>query len=141
VERASLLCKAAGAKRAVPLPVSAPFHCALMRPAQDRLETDLRAIGFRDPDPPLVNNVDARPVRTAAECREGLVRQVSAPVRWQESVERLLGEGASTFVEVGPGSVLWGLVKKISRQARVSNVEDPKSLDATLSSLALAGAP
>ena len=139
VERASALCKAAGAKRAVPLPVSAPFHCALMRPAQERLEKDLRALPFRDPDPPLVNNVDARPVRTAAECREGLVRQVSAPVRWHESVQRLVAEGASTFLELGPGSVLYGLVKKIAREVRVTNVEDPKTLEGALALLASAG--
>ena len=132
MERASALCKAAGAKRAVSLPVSAPFHCALMRPAQDRLEKDLSAITFRDPDPPLVNNVDARPVQSGAECREGLVRQVSAPVRWQESVEQLLSAGVSTFVEVGPGSVLVGLVRKIAKEARVANVEDAKGLEGAL---------
>jgi [acyl-carrier-protein] S-malonyltransferase len=132
VERASALCKAAGAKRAVPLPVSAPFHCALMRPAQERMEKDLATMAFRDPRPPLVNNVDARPVRAAAECRQGLVRQVSSPVRWQECIERLRREGASRFLEVGPGTVLWGLVKKIAREARVANVEDPKSLGAAL---------
>jgi [acyl-carrier-protein] S-malonyltransferase len=140
VERASALCKAAGAKRAVPLPVSAPFHCALMRPAQDRLEKDLSAIVFLDPDPPLVNNVDARPVRSAAECREGLVRQVSAPVRWQESVEQLLKAGVSTFVEVGPGSVLVGLVRKIAKEARVANVEDPEGLEGALLLAAAGGA-
>jgi [acyl-carrier-protein] S-malonyltransferase len=140
VLRASALCKARGAKRAVPLPVSAPFHCALMRPAQERMEKDLAAIAFRDPQPPLVNNVDALPVRSAAECRAGLVRQVSAPVRWQESVERLGKEGVSTFVEVGPGSVLAGLVKKIARDARVANLEDPSGLEGALSLLASGGA-
>jgi [acyl-carrier-protein] S-malonyltransferase len=140
VERASALCKAAGAKRVVPLPVSAPFHCVLMRPAQERMARDLAAMPFRDPDPPLVNNVDARPVRTASECREGLVRQVTAPVRWHESVERLVAEGASTFLEVGPGSVLYGLVKKIARQVRATNVEDPKSLEGALTLLASGGA-
>jgi len=139
VERASALCKAAGAKRAVPLPVSAPFHCALMRPAQERLEPDLRALAFQDPEPPLVNNVDARPVRSGTECRDGLVRQVSSPVRWQESVERLVAEGATTFLELGPGSVLYGLVKKIAREVRATNVEDPKSLEGALALLAAAG--
>jgi len=135
VERAMELCKAAGAKRAVPLPVSAPFHCALMKPAQDRLEPELRAAAFRDPEVPLVNNVDARTVTTAAECREGVIRQVSSPVRWQESVERLVADGITTFVEVGPGEVLAGLVKKIAKGTTVLNVNDPESLEKTAAAL------
>ncbi len=138
VARASEACKAAGAKRAVPLPVSAPFHCALMKPAQDRLEVDLARIEFLDPGLPLVNNVDARVVRRGTECREGLVRQVSGTVRWQESIELLAKEGVDTFVEVGPGSVLGGLVKKIAKGARVLNVEDPDSLDKTAAALGAA---
>lgn len=140
VQRAMELCKAAGAKRAIPLPVSAPFHCALMKPAQDRLEPELRAATFRDPSVPLVNNVDARVVRGADECRDGLVRQVSSPVRWQESVERLVAEGVTTFVEVGPGEVLSGLVKKIAKGASVLNVQDPESLEKTVAALQNAGA-
>jgi [acyl-carrier-protein] S-malonyltransferase len=135
VARASEKCKAAGAKRAVPLPVSAPFHCALMQPAQDRLAPDLEALAFRDPEPPLVNNVDAALVREAAACRAGLVRQVSGTVRWQQSVERLAQEGVTTFVEVGPGTVLSGLVKKIAKGARVLNVDSPESLEATVAAL------
>ena len=135
VDRACELCKNAGAKRAIRLPVSAPFHCALMMPAQERLARDLSRLAFADPVVPLVNNVDARLVRTGAECREGLVRQVSAPVQWQSSVERLRGEGVSTFVEVGPGTVLSGLVKKIDRGARVLGVEDPASLETTAAAL------
>jgi [acyl-carrier-protein] S-malonyltransferase len=135
VERASERCKQAGAKRAVRLPVSAPFHCALMMPAQVRLERDLARLSFADPTVPLVNNVEARVVRTGAECRDGLVRQVSAPVRWQPSVERLRGEGVDTFVEVGPGMVLSGLVKKIDRAARVLSVEDPASLETAVAAL------
>ncbi len=131
VARASEACKAAGAKRALPLPVSAPFHCALMKPAQDRLEVDLARLEFQDPHVPLVNNVDARAVREGTQCREGLVRQVSAPVCWQESVELLVKEGVDTFVEVGPGTVLTALVKKIAKGARVLNVEDPESLEKT----------
>jgi [acyl-carrier-protein] S-malonyltransferase len=138
VERASALCKAAGAKRAVPLPVSAPFHCALMRPAQERMAEDLAALAFADPVPPVVNNVDALPVRGGAACREGLVRQVASPVRWQASVERLRQEGVTTFVEVGPGGVLYGLVKKIAKDVRATNVEDPKSLEAALALLGTA---
>lgn len=135
VERAMELCKKAGAKRALPLPVSAPFHCALMKPAQDRMATDLAALGFRDLEAPLVNNVDARIVRGAAEVRDGLVRQVSGAVRWQESIERLVQEGVTTFVEIGPGTVLSGLVRKIHRDARVLNVEDVASLEKTVTAL------
>jgi [acyl-carrier-protein] S-malonyltransferase len=135
VLRASAACKARGAKRAIALPVSAPFHCALMRPAQERMQADLAALPFRDAARPVVRNVDAREVRSAGECRDGLVRQVSAPVLWQQSVERLLELGVKTFVEVGPGSVLCGLVRKISKQARVLNVEDPESLAMTLQAL------
>ncbi len=135
VERAGERCRAAGAKRVVRLPVSAPFHCALMRPAQDRLEVDLRAVAFRDPEVPLVNNVEARVARGAAECRDGLVRQVSAPVLWQQSVERMAELGVTTFVELGPGTVLSGLVRKTARGARVLNVDSPESLGATLEAL------
>jgi [acyl-carrier-protein] S-malonyltransferase len=135
VDRASELCKKAGARRAVRLPVSAPFHCALMMPAQERLARDLAGLPFADPRLPVVNNVDARVVRTGDQCRDGLVRQVSGTVRWQESVERLLAEGVDTFVEVGPGTVLSGLIKKIDKGARVLGVEDPASLDATVAAL------
>lgn len=125
VERAGEACKARGAKRVMLLPVSAPFHCALMQAAQDRLAADLAQLTFRDPAVPLVNNVDARVVRTGDECREGLVRQVSGAVRWQQSVERLRQEGVTHFVEVGPGAVLAGLIKKIDREAQVRSVGDP----------------
>jgi [acyl-carrier-protein] S-malonyltransferase len=135
VARAGEACKAAGAKRAVPLPVSAPFHCALMKPAQDRLAADLGGVELRDPEVPVVTNVDARPARRAEECREALVRQVSGAVRWQESIELLAGEGVDTFVEVGPGSVLSGLVRKIVRSARVLGVSDPASLQETVAAL------
>jgi len=135
VARASEKCKAAGAKRAVPLPVSAPFHCALMQPAQDRLAPELEALAFRNPEPPLVNNVDAALVREGAACRAGLIRQVSGTVRWQESVERLAQQGVTTFVEVGPGTVLSGLVKKIAKGTRVLNVDSPESLEATVAAL------
>jgi [acyl-carrier-protein] S-malonyltransferase len=140
VARAIEKCKAAGAKRALPLPVSAPFHCALMAPAQERMAGDLGALPFRDLAVPLASNVDARIVRTAADVRDGLIRQVSGAVRWQESVELLVREGVTTFVEIGPGAVLSGLVKKIHREARVLNVEDPRSLEETAAALAGAGA-
>jgi [acyl-carrier-protein] S-malonyltransferase len=136
VDRASELCRSAGAKKAVRLPVSAPFHCSLMKPAQQRLEKDLDATAFGDPSPALVNNVDARVVSTGAECRDGLVRQVSAPVLWQDCVERLVSEGVEAFVEVGPGRVLGGLVKRIAKGASVWSVEDPESLDQALTALA-----
>jgi len=135
VDRASELCKKAGAKRAIRLPVSAPFHCALMMPAQERLARDLAALSFAEPAVPLVNNVDATVVRSAAAARDGLVRQVSGTVRWQESVERLVREGVDTFVEVGPGTVLSGLIKKIDRGVRALGVEDPASLEATAAAL------
>jgi [acyl-carrier-protein] S-malonyltransferase len=135
VDRAIALCKAAGAKRGLKLNVSAPFHCALMGPAQERLALVLGALTFRDLEVPLVRNVDARVVRQGAECRDGLVRQVSGAVRWQESVQVLVREGVSTFVEVGPGTVLGGLVKKIAKDVRVLSVQDPPSLEATLTAL------
>lgn len=137
VARAMDLCKAKGAKRAVSLPVSAPFHCALMRPAQDRLQPVLDGAALRDLGVPLVRNVDARPVTSATDVRDGLVRQVSSPVRWQESVEALAAEGITTFVEVGPGEVLSGLVKKIVKGATVLSVQDPESLEKTVAALAV----
>jgi len=140
VDRASEACKARGAKRAIKLPVSAPFHCALMRPAQERMANDLAAMTFRDPKPPLVNNADAKVVASASECREGLVRQVSSPVRWQQSIELLVQQGVTTFVEVGPGNVLSGLVKKIAKGAKVLNVADPATLETTLASLSAVNA-
>jgi [acyl-carrier-protein] S-malonyltransferase len=138
VERAMERCKAKGAKRVLKLPVSAPFHCPLMKPAQERLAADLERIEVQAPAPPLVNNVDARPVREANEVRAGLLRQVSAPVRWQECVEELARQGVDTYVEVGPGQVLSGLVKKIDKNARVLNVDDPASLAATAAALGVA---
>jgi len=135
VDRAVEACKAAGARKAVRLAVSAPFHCALMAPAQSRLAADLARVPFRDAVVPIVNNVDARLVRAGDECRDALVRQVSAPVRWQEGVQLLARQGATTFVEVGAGTVLSGLVKRIVKGTKVLNVEDPASLEKTLSAL------
>ena len=136
VGRAVTLVKARGAKRAVPLKVSAPFHCALMLPAQGRLAADLSRVEFRDLSVPLVSNVDAEVVRAGAAARDSLVRQVSSPVRWRESVELLAREGVDTFVEVGPGKILSGLVRQTAPQARCLNVEDVASLGATLAALA-----
>jgi [acyl-carrier-protein] S-malonyltransferase len=113
VRRAIDLAKAAGARRAVLLPVSAPFHCALMRPAQDRLRADLDATPFRDLTYPLVNNWEAREIRTGIEAREGLFQQVPNPVRWLESVRFLASQGVTRFIEPGAGSVLCGLLRNI----------------------------
>jgi [acyl-carrier-protein] S-malonyltransferase len=129
VERAVTMAKDAGAKRAVLLQVSAPFHCALMMPAEQRLSADLDACSFSDLRFPLITNVDALPIRTGAEARSGVKRQVSRPVRWQETVQRLLDEGVRTFVEVGPGKVLLGLIRSIDKSVTMLNVEDEKSME------------
>jgi [acyl-carrier-protein] S-malonyltransferase len=130
VERAGAAAKARGAKRVVPLPVSAPFHCALMKPAEDRLAPELRALAVQAPRCPVVANVDAEPKRDGAAAVEALVRQVSGAVQWEAVVRRLASEGVRTYVEVGPGTVLAGLVRKIDREARVASLEDPAGLDA-----------
>jgi len=129
VDRAIVLAKEAGAKRAILLQVSAPFHCELLKPAEERLGPELDACAFADPRCPLVTNVDAQPVSTAAAARDGLKRQVSRPVRWQESVQWMLNQGATTFVELGPGKVLSGLVRAADKAAVTFNVEDEKSLE------------
>jgi len=113
VERAAELAKAAGARRAVMLPVSAPFHCPLMTPAQERLKADLDATEFRDLAVPLVNNWQAREIRTGAEAREGLYHQVPNPVRWADSIRALAAAGVTRFIEVGAGGVLTGLLRNI----------------------------
>jgi [acyl-carrier-protein] S-malonyltransferase len=130
VARAGERAKALGAKRAIPLQVSAPFHCALMIPAQDRLAPELRAAASRDPRVPVVANVDAEPKRTATASIEALIQQVSSPVRWENVVQRLASEGVTRYVEVGPGKVLSGLVKKIVPGATILNVEGPGDLAA-----------
>jgi len=130
VARASERAKQLGAKRAIPLAVSAPFHCALMRPAEARLAPELRALRVSDPAVPVVANVDAEVKRTAAESIEALVRQVSAPVRWEDVMRRLASEGVHKYVEVGPGTVLTGLGRKILKDAGFANIEDPSGLDA-----------
>jgi [acyl-carrier-protein] S-malonyltransferase len=124
------------AKRVIKLKVSAPFHCALMRPAQERLAADLERLRFNDPAMPVITNVDARSVTAPDELRDALVRQVSAPVRWVESMQLLLGQGVDTFVEAGPGKVLSGLMRQISRDVKTLNVEDAASTEATEAALA-----
>jgi [acyl-carrier-protein] S-malonyltransferase len=135
VKRAVELAKAKGAKRALPLPVSAPFHSALMAPAAARLEAVLRTVRIRDLRVPLVTNVDADLLTDGARVVDTLVRQVTAPVRWEEVVTRLVKEGTGTFVEVGPGKVLSGLIRRIAPEVRVLNVEDRSSLHATVEAL------
>lgn len=132
VQRASDRAKALGAKRVVPLPVSAPFHCALMAPAEARLEPDLRSLHARDPRVPIVANVDGQLKREAWAAIDALVRQVSAPVLWDAVVQRLASAGVSTYVEVGPGRVLGGLVKKIHKGARVFAFATPDDLEPLL---------
>ena len=124
VKRATERAKALGARRALPLKVSAPFHCALMKPAEDRLAPELRALAAADPRVPLVANVDAEPKRDGASAIEALVQQVSRPVRWVEVVQRLASLGVHTYVEVGPGAVLSGLVERIQAGAAVYSVEN-----------------
>ena len=135
VTRAGERARELGAKRAIPLAVSAPFHCALMKPAEDRLAPELRALAASDPRMPVVANVDAEPKRDVGASIDALIRQVSSPVRWEQVVKRLIAEGATTFVELGPGSVLAGLIRKIDRGVQVMSVEDEEGLSAALAQL------
>jgi len=136
VKRAVEIASQSGAKRAVILPVSAPFHCALMAPAQKRLEHDLRAANFAALKIPLITNVDAEAITTGDEAREALIRQVTSPVRWLDSVHEMIESGVTIFVEVGPGKVLSGLMRQIDRSVRCLNVEDASSLQATIDKIA-----
>jgi [acyl-carrier-protein] S-malonyltransferase len=138
VKRGVEIASQLGAKRTVILAVSAPFHSALMMPAQERLASDLKNTTFSNLDMPLVTNVDADTITTGDEAREALIRQVSMPVRWEESVRLLTDEGVNTFVEVGPGRVLTGLLRQIERSVSALNVEDEKSLAATVGKIAAA---
>ncbi len=135
VEKAGVKLKEAGARRVLPLPVSAPFHCALMAPVKARLEPVLRAISWRAPLRPVVTNVEAKPNADAARVVPLLVEQVTAPVRWIESVQELVRQGVTRMVEVGPGKVLSGLVKRIDKSVEVWNVEDRASLERTIAAL------
>ena len=137
VERAAELCKQAGAKRAVMLPVSAPFHCKLMQPAQESLAKDLAALEFRDPAFPVAANVSATLITSGSAAREALVAQVTGAVRWVECIELLAAEGATRFIEVGPGRVLCGLLKQIQGKDATAalNVEDSASLEKTVTAL------
>jgi [acyl-carrier-protein] S-malonyltransferase len=128
VERAAELAKSRGAKRAVMLSVSAPFHCALMQPAQDRLAADLKALTFHTLDHPLVTNVDAAVITDPGQARDALIRQVTGAVEWARSMQAVIERGIQTFVEVGPGKVLCGLMRQIDRSRTCLNVEDEASL-------------
>ncbi len=140
VKRAVETASQSGAKRAVILSVSAPFHCAMLMPAQQRLEPDLRTTKFSDLRFPLVTNADAEAITSGDEARESLIRQVTMPVRWLESVREMIEQGVNIFVEVGPGKVLSGLLRQIDRSVRCFSTEDAASLQATLEKIAQARA-
>jgi len=135
VERAIDLAKTKGCKKAIPLPVSVPVHTPLMQKAADRLAKDLAAIRWSDLKIPLINNAEAKPVRKAADIPSSLVRQLPSSVLWEDSVKAMAAMGVTTFIEVGPGTVLTGLIKRILPDAATMNVHDPKSLEATLGTL------
>ncbi|MGC0795973.1 ACP S-malonyltransferase [Pantoea agglomerans pv. betae] len=132
VERAGAACKAAGAKRALPLPVSVPSHCALMKPAADKLAMALESITFNAPAVPVINNVDVKAETDAAAIRHALVRQLYSPVRWTESVEAMAAQGVTQLLEMGPGKVLTGLTKRIVDSLTAAAVNDTASLTAAL---------
>jgi [acyl-carrier-protein] S-malonyltransferase len=136
VQRAGERAKALGARRVIPLSVSAPFHCAMLKPAEERLEPELRGLRTHTPRVPVVANVDAEPKRDASSAIDALVKQVSAPVRWEQVVRRLASEGVTNYVEVGPGTVLSGLIKKIHKEAVVCNFAAPDDLAAVAEALA-----
>jgi len=140
VGRAIRLATDRGAKKAVSLPVSAPFHCSLMQPAQDRLAADLGALSFQNPSCPVVCNVDAAMITSAEASRDALIRQVTGAVRWEPSVRLLISKGAGLFIEVGPGKVLWGLMRQIDRSKTCVTVGDDASLHKTLEQIAAAAA-
>lgn len=140
VKRSVEIASQSGAKRAVILAVSAPFHCTLLTPAQKRLEPDLRAVKFSTLHFPVITNVDAEAITSGDEARESLIRQVTMPVRWLESVREMIDQGVNIFVEVGPGKVLSGLLRQIDRSVRCFNVEDAASLQATLDKITQARA-
>jgi [acyl-carrier-protein] S-malonyltransferase len=137
VERAAILCKERGAKKTLMLNVSAPFHCGLMQPAQDRLAKLLGALEFATAAVPIAVNVDAVLIRDADAARDALIRQVTGAVRWVESMELLIAEQPANFIEVGPGKVLCGLLRQIDRSYKALNVEDSASLDKTLAALGI----
>jgi len=140
VERVAALAKERGAKRALILPVSAPFHCALMQPAQDRLAEDLRALSFHNPEVPVICNVDAKLVTAADQSRDALIRQVTGAVQWVKSMRALIDLGVENYVEVGPGKVLCGLMKQIDKSRSCVNVQDEESLQKAVNHFSAASA-
>ncbi|HET8580675.1 MAG TPA: ACP S-malonyltransferase [Nitrospiraceae bacterium] len=137
VERAIELAKTKGCRKAIPLPVSVPVHTPLMQKAADRLAADVAATALSELEVPLVNNVDAKPIRRLAEVRDSLIRQLPSPVLWEDSIRVMWEMGVRTFIEVGPGAVLTGLVKRIVPEALTLNVQDPRSLEATGNALSV----
>lgn len=135
VEAAMALAKERGAKRIVPLAVSVPSHCALMKPAAERLARDLDGVKFLPLQVPVVTNVEAAPIVSGDLAKKALVRQLVSPVLWVDTVERMIQEGVTAFVEIGPGTVLSGLVKRIDRNVKTYHIEDPETLDETLDAL------
>jgi [acyl-carrier-protein] S-malonyltransferase len=135
IDRAIVVAKAHGVRRALPLPVSAPFHCDLMKPAEERLKPLLDSAHFKDLWMSLVSNVDASPIGTATAVRNALVRQVASPVRWVESVQKMITMGVKRFVEVGPGNVLTGLIKRIDSSVELINVSDVPSIEKFVESM------
>lgn len=137
VEKAMELCTAKGAKRAILLAVSAPFHCSMLKPAGEKLAAELQNVKLNRIKTPLVANATARTVESSEEVKDLLIRQVSSPVMWEDSIKLMLQNGVDTFVEIGPGKVLSGFVKKISKEARTYNIEDLESLGKTLEGICL----
>ncbi|EIW89977.1 malonyl CoA-acyl carrier protein transacylase [Alishewanella agri BL06] len=132
VERAGEACKTAGAKRALPLPVSVPSHCALMRPAADQLATDLAALNFQQPAIPVVNNVDVQIASNGDAIKDALIRQLYSPVRWTETIEYFAAHGVTEVLELGAGKVLSGLIKRINKELNTSSITDSAALSAAL---------
>ena len=137
VEKAIELAKAAGAKKVVPLAVSVPSHCAMMKAAGEKLAKELEHVTIKDLRIPVVNNADAKFIRSAKDLRPSLIRQISSPLYWEDSINTMTADGFDTFIELGPGKVLSGLVKRIAKEAKILNVEDIKSMNETLSALGL----
>lgn len=135
VQKASELAAQAGAKRVILLNVSGPFHSPLLKPAGEALEAELGSVEIKDPVIPVISNVTARPVKAAAEIKDLLVKQVSSPVLWEDSIRYMIDSGVDTFIEMGPGKVLTGFVKKIDKSLKTMNVEDLSTLDTALKEL------
>jgi [acyl-carrier-protein] S-malonyltransferase len=135
VERALELIKAKGSRKAIPLPVSVPVHTPLMKSAAERLSREFESVAWVDLEVPLVNNADAKPIRLGSDVKASLIRQLPSPVLWEDSVRMMASMGVTTFIEVGPGTVLTGLIKRIVPEAKTLNVSDPKSLELTLTAL------